>query len=261
MTASESTFLTSAARRGRPLARFSGLSLDALDVYATAFFWARALNGSVAAAEDGRLRVDSARGRPENELLWVVPTDEPRHVKTRVHLDLRLDSDRPEELLAAGAQVLREPGAEPGDPWFVLADPEGNAFCAFPRVDERPPGIFQIVVDSRDGHAQAAWWAALIGGEPRAEGPTGLLTDAPGLPWDDMVFDPVPEPKRVKNRLHWHVELLHIDPEGLIRAGATLLRRPKPRSSWWVLADPEGNEFCASGPASGPDARGIIRQR
>jgi hypothetical protein len=32
-------------------------------------------------------------------------------------------------LVRAGAAVLREPGGGIG--WYVLADPEGNEFCAF----------------------------------------------------------------------------------------------------------------------------------
>ena len=34
-----------------------------------------------------------------------------------------------EELVALGATVLREPGEQR---WWVLADPEGHEFCAFP---------------------------------------------------------------------------------------------------------------------------------
>lgn len=55
---------------------------------------------------------------------------EPRVGKTRVHLDLRLAGAEPAPLLAAGARLVREPDGEVG--WWVLADPEGNEFCAFP---------------------------------------------------------------------------------------------------------------------------------
>jgi hypothetical protein len=35
---------------------------------------------------------------------------------------------------------------------------------------------------------------------------------------------------------------------GLVAAGATVLRRPDDDISWTVLADPQGNEFCAFTP-------------
>jgi hypothetical protein len=34
-----------------------------------------------------------------------------------------------QDVVALGATVLREPGE---DRWWVLADPEGHEFCAFP---------------------------------------------------------------------------------------------------------------------------------
>ncbi|WP_309227476.1 VOC family protein [Micromonospora thermarum] len=54
--------------------------------------------------------------------------------------------------------------------------------------------------------------------------------------------------KTVKNRMHRDVDLVDPEPTALIRAGATLLREPTDQTRWWVLADPEGNEFCAFPP-------------
>jgi hypothetical protein len=55
----------------------------------------------------------------------------------------------------------------------------------------------------------------------------------------------VPEPKTVKDRIHIDVTL---EPgqsiSSLLRLGATVVQEPDP-VRWWVLADPEGNEFCA----------------
>ena len=47
----------------------------------------------------------------------------------RADADGPLRSDAARQLLALGATVLREPGDQR---WWVLADPEGNEFCAFP---------------------------------------------------------------------------------------------------------------------------------
>jgi len=65
----------------------------------------------------------------------------------------------------------------------------------------------------------------------------------PGMPILTMDFVPVPEPKTVKNRIHWDVTVPGVAP--LVEAGATVLREPDADIGWHVLADPEGNEFCA----------------
>jgi predicted enzyme related to lactoylglutathione lyase len=64
-----------------------------------------------------------------------------------------------------------------------------------------------------------------------------------------ILFQAVPEPKTVKNRLHLD---LHAGPERreeevarLTGLGATVLARiDEPGSRHVTMADPEGNEFC-----------------
>jgi hypothetical protein len=56
-------------------------------------------------------------------------------------------------------------------------------------------------------------------------------------------FAHVPEPKTAKNRVHWDVTVADLAP--LVDAGATVLREPDDDIDWHMLADPEGNEFCA----------------
>lgn len=67
-----------------------------------------------------------------------------------------------------------------------------------------------------------------------------------------ILFQDVPEGKTVKNRLHVDV---HSGPGGLEALvarleglGATRVREVDqgPAGHWWVMLDPEGNEFCAS---------------
>jgi len=50
----------------------------------------------------------------------------------------------------------------------------------------------------------------------------------------------------MKNRSHWDVAV--DDVEVLIDRGATVLRRPDDEIRWTILADPDGNEFCAFEP-------------
>jgi Glyoxalase-like domain len=67
-----------------------------------------------------------------------------------------------------------------------------------------------------------------------------------------LLFQDVPEGKSVKNRLHIDV---HSEPGRLDELvarlealGATRLREVDkgPAGHWWVMQDPEGNEFCAT---------------
>jgi hypothetical protein len=237
-----------------PDAAFKDLCLDAADPRLLASFWSAALGRDLAAAGDGGWRVVPPADGPGSLGIWVDPVPEPRSVKTRVHLDLRLPSPDVAPLLAAGATLVREPADDRR--WWVLADPDGNEFCAMPPAppelglpEVERPTPFELVVDSADPQAQATWWAARTGGTARTEGgPFWWIEGAAGFPWPFWVFTTVSEPKTVKNRMHWDVVVGADGPGALLAAGATLLRERgagPDRIDWWVLADPEGNEFCA----------------
>ncbi|MFQ6396317.1 VOC family protein [Nocardia sp. KC 131] len=67
-----------------------------------------------------------------------------------------------------------------------------------------------------------------------------------------LLFQDVPEAKTVKNRLHIDI---HSEPGGLAalaarleELGAVRVREVDkgPAGHWWVMNDPEGNEFCAT---------------
>ena len=125
-----------------------------------------------------------------------------------------------------------------------MADPEGGEFCAFVRSPEQLPRyrLYELGVDAQDPERIAGWWADGSEPSPRPRWmPTTGGVDGTGrLPWE-MVFAPVPEPKTVKNRVHWDIWGKTSD---LLDAGARLLRSRDDEISWDVLADPEGNEFC-----------------
>ena len=239
---SRPTLTEDLARYVLPPSAFDGLSFTAVDAPAIARFWSAVLGAPVTGADAGRFRIDPPPGRPAKEIVRINPAPRLTTAQSRVHLDVRLPGPDPGHILAAGGTLVRPPGA---DPWYVLADPEGNQFCAYPAVDERPAGIFELVVKSRDAHAQARWWAAVLGGELAIEGEAAAVRSAPDFPWDYLLFDPVPEPRSGLNRMHWHVTLRDSDPDDLVTRGARVLRRPAADGQGWVLADPEGNEFCA----------------
>jgi hypothetical protein len=224
------------------VARFKSLCMDATDARPLARFWAGALGGRSVDLRDGGFRVDRA-GVVGNESLWIDPVPEPRSGKTRAHMDLRLAAADVTPLVDLGAVVTRVPDDEIS--WWVLTDVDGNVFCAFPPRDGTSPGVFELIVDSADPVSQATWWADVCGGEVTRDGIGAAIVGAAGFPWDYWVFDAVPEPKTVKNRVHWDVDLTGPDPSALVAAGASVLRAPDDEISWWIMADPEGNEFCA----------------
>lgn len=136
----------------------------------------------------------------------------------------------------------------------------------------------QITIDSANPHQQAVWWAETLGwtvepGDPDFiqkmieeghasedetlifDGELAWKTGAGICPLDQLgkkprqriLFQLVPEPKTVKNRMHLDLDLGEKDHvrESLLARGATFLHEAaEGPSSWYTLADPEGNEFC-----------------
>jgi hypothetical protein len=220
------------------LGAFKDLCIDAADPWVPARFWASALGleASGAGGNDAVLRDDRA------PTIWVNEVPEPKVVKNRVHVDLYAAA--PGELLRLGARLLTDHG-----PWAVLADPEGNEFCVFPemgRTAAGPPArMSALCVDSAEPEALATWWASVLGGDvgPGPDGAPRWLHGAAGLHDIVMKFVRVPDDRVVKNRWHWDVTTADVD--ALVAAGATVLRARDDEISWTVLADPQGNEFCA----------------
>ncbi|MBA3232363.1 MAG: VOC family protein [Propionibacteriales bacterium] len=108
--------------------------------------------------------------------------------------------------------------------------------------------LYELVVDCVDPRRSASWWAdalgAGLGGDPQHN--WWSLTDVPSLPFEAWVFVPVPEPKGAKNRVHWDVTVDSVAAlDDLVATGARVLRPQDEATDWTVMADPEGNEFCA----------------
>jgi catechol 2,3-dioxygenase-like lactoylglutathione lyase family enzyme len=119
--------------------------------------------------------------------------------------------------------------------------------------------IRHITVDCADPYRLAGFWAALLGYREDPRDPNhpaadeALILDPQGTA--GLLFLRVPEPKAVKNRLHFDIwpevgdgPQLSRDQElvRVLELGAALVddRREPDGSGWVVLADPEGNEFC-----------------
>ncbi len=218
------------------IARFKDLCLDAGYPALLGAFWAAVLDRTREAKDDGG---GLLTGPTPQHTIWINRVPEARTAKHRVHLDIYARDLA--DLEALGATVL-EP-RHGTRTWTVMADPEGGEFCAFLRDDVPAERLHGLVVDSADPQSQARWWARVYGVDVTANDGWSTLEGVPGMPILTMDFVPVPEPKTVKNRVHWDVTVPAV--ASLVEAGAAVLREPDDDISWHVLADPEGNEFCA----------------
>jgi len=102
---------------------------------ALARFYAEALGLPVSPDDDaaiaaGTLREDESvlLGSRDALHVWLTPVRDPEPAPGRIHLDVRLDdvSDL-SKLIALGATRQWD---DPKGRWTVLADPQGNLFCA-----------------------------------------------------------------------------------------------------------------------------------
>ena len=87
----------------------------------------------------------------------------------------------------------------------------------------------------------------------RAQPVAGLRAEIVRIPKrTPLLFIEVPEPKSVKNRIHFDLRSTDVtqdeEYERLVGLGATLVADRRglygPGTGWYVMADPEGNEFC-----------------
>ena len=116
--------------------------------------------------------------------------------------------------------------------------------------------MIAVAVDCRDAERLATFWCAALGAEVDRR-----WRDAHGVEYVQigtgdgplLLFQPVPEDRSGKNRLHLDLAprtgTQEAEVERLVELGATRLADP-PEDPWVVLADPEGNEFCVLPPRS-----------
>jgi hypothetical protein len=218
------------------LATYKDLCLDAVDPVVLGEFWAPALGLDLVRLDDGDVRLD---GPTPQHGVWVNRVPEPVTAKQRVHLDVHAGSV--EDLLARGAT----PDDVDSFRWKRLRDPEGGELCVFEREEVPAYRLYELGVDSADALAMAQWWHVVLGGDLGRDEEEGWswVEGVPGMPFESIVFNVVPEPKTVKNRVHWDLDTTDLQP--LLEHGATVLRERDDQIAWTVLADPEGNEFCA----------------
>jgi catechol 2,3-dioxygenase-like lactoylglutathione lyase family enzyme len=222
------------------LVTFKDLCMDAADPATLGRFWAELLGLELHLQHDGDAYLT---GPTPQHTIWVNRVPEPKTSKHRMHLDVNASSVAEVERL--GATVVDADSFR----WTLMADPEGGEFCVFVREGEITQRLYEIGVDTGESpqHAVriAAWWADILGAHVVDDPDHGYsyVEKIPDAPFDSIDFAPVPEPKAVKNRIHPDVTTADLD--ALVAAGATVLRPRDEEIGWTVLADPDGNEFCA----------------
>jgi len=221
------------------LATYKDFCIDASDPQRIGRFWADALQLDLEVLADGDAKLT---GPTPQHTVWINAVPEPLTVKQRVHLDIWADSVADVEAL--GATVVDADSFR----WVVMRDPEGGELCAFIGRPDNSPPLMEIVYDTKDvasATAISTWWAEVLGGHAKDQHDRGFsyVEDVPGAPFECLVFVQVPEPKTVKNRVH--IDVTTDDLDALVAKGARLLRAQDDEIGWNVMADPDGNEFCA----------------
>lgn len=115
------------------------VALDALDAYGLAQFWSKVYGRPLGDGDQpGDHEVVVVLGGGMTMFFQQVP--EPKAVKNRMHVCLRPDTTRDEEvvrLTGLGATVHDDHRKPDGTGWVVMHDPEGNEFCVERSAAER----------------------------------------------------------------------------------------------------------------------------
>jgi glyoxalase superfamily protein len=203
------------------MATYKKLCIDAASPARLGPFWAELLDLAWQPDATGEGGLVDETGR---HLIWFNRVPAPTITRQRIRLD-----------------IVR--GTNPG----LRVDPEGGEY----RVSAVDPGrtgrLRRVEVDCDDPAAQALWWADVFGVEVVLDAAGSCAIEpVSGIEVTAIAFLPGAASKSAPNRIHWDINVAGI--EGLTRRGATLLRPIGGDIAWHVLADPEGNEFCAFTP-------------
>jgi len=105
-----------------------------------------------------------------------------------------------------------------------------------------------LPIDCTDPELLATFWADVLGWQVVKRAYYGVSIGLPGsLPFE-IDFRTVPDRKLTKNRLHLDINPTDRDQAAELARLQALGAKPvdvgQGEVSWYVLADPEGNEFC-----------------
>ncbi|MFE7596706.1 VOC family protein [Streptomyces sp. NPDC057494] len=115
------------------------VAIDCADAYELARFWS-GVTGHPMDPEDEPGARETQVLLAEGPVLYFNQVPEPKTSKNRLHLCLRPETSRDEEvrrLLDLGATFVADHRNADGSGWAVLADPEGNEFCVLRSESDR----------------------------------------------------------------------------------------------------------------------------
>jgi predicted enzyme related to lactoylglutathione lyase len=112
-------------------------------------------------------------------------------------------------------------------------------------------GVAQLglVLDCADPEHLAESWAPALGYVNLGTAGSYVALFPNGAPGPKLLLQRVAEPKAVKNRMHLDIEVadIHAEADRLVALGATRVSEgpcSEHGSTWLLMSDPEGNEFC-----------------
>ena len=116
--------------------------------------------------------------------------------------------------------------------------------------------VAHTTVDCHNAYELSEWWKQLLGyvdleGDPNLPGHEECMIQRPDG-GHQILFIETPDTKGTKNRVHFDLRpserTRDDEAEWAMSLGATLVADHRgihgPGSGWFLLADPEGNEFC-----------------
>ena len=106
-----------------------------------------------------------------------------------------------------------------------------------------------LVIDAMNISAVAPFWRAVLGYDVRGDGPAAEELNDPRRRQPVVCFQQMDAPRPQRNRIHIDVWVPHQEAEARVAAaleagGHVVSDGTAP--SWWILADPEGNEACVA---------------
>jgi predicted enzyme related to lactoylglutathione lyase len=105
-----------------------------------------------------------------------------------------------------------------------------------------------VTIDCADPQRVASFWSALLGREPGPSEDGWVYLGQRSDPEPRLVFQPVPEPKAGKVRIHLDVAVADINEAmelvATLGGRSTGERHDYAEGVVVVMADPEGHEFC-----------------
>jgi hypothetical protein len=237
--------------------RLVALCFGAVDPIGLARFWADALRWEV----DERVRGEVGLAPTDGTQFRILfrPVSEAKSGQNRLHLDLTTTSvddqrETVETLVERGARHI-DIGQRAEEPHVVLADPEGNELCIIDPGNSFLAGCGRLGAINCDGtRAVGYFWSRALGWPLvwDQDEETAIRSPDPNGPLITWGGPPL-MPKTGKNRLHLDIApeddvALRTEVDRLVALGATRIDIGQGDVDWFVMADPDGNEFCVVAP-------------